>query len=212
MATKKSILVKNRILNCAEIVFAREGYKGASLREIASGAQCNQAMIHYYFGNKDKLYLEVFRSRWMPKELRVIETFKETIAAANDPTPAQLIEAYIRAYIDRELTDSEKQTQRLLIVREISNPGEAFRIVSEQINKPVTRIFLQHLENHLLEGTDEKRLTLNILAIYGMVYYFAYSHNMVSSITGREYSGEFKEELIHTLVDFSLNGMPLKSE
>ena len=210
MASKKSARVRDKILSCAEVLFAKEGFKGTSVRVIAEAAQCNQAMIHYYFGNKNNLYLEVFRSRWMPKELSVIQKFKDSIAQLENPTPAQLIEAYVRAYVDRSLTDAEKHTQRLLIVREIAAPGEAFKLVSEQINKPTTKIFMQHMRNHLAEGTNDEKLTLSILAIYGMVYYFTYSQNMVVSVTERAFNQTFKEELIRTIVEFSLQGMPLK--
>ena len=44
------------ILNAAEIVFARSGYDGASLREIASIADVAQALIHYHFKNKAQLF------------------------------------------------------------------------------------------------------------------------------------------------------------
>jgi AcrR family transcriptional regulator len=201
---------KEKILNCAETLFAREGFKGVSIREISTEAECNQAMIHYYFGNKENLYQEVFKSRWLYRELKVVQCFKEALAEISQPTPAQLIEAYARAYIDGPLTDPEKQIQRLLVVRELASPGEAFEFVLKQITRPITNIFLKHLKPFIREGTDEKSLIFNILAVYGIVYYFTYSITMVSKISRCEYNQELKQEMIRNVVAFSLKGLPLK--
>jgi len=57
---------KERILNEAEALFAQKGYHAVSVREITTAAECNLAAINYHFGNKQNLYMEVFRSRWIP--------------------------------------------------------------------------------------------------------------------------------------------------
>jgi TetR/AcrR family transcriptional regulator len=47
---------RERIIFSAESVFARKGFAGARTQEIASLANVNKAMIHYYFDSKEKLY------------------------------------------------------------------------------------------------------------------------------------------------------------
>jgi AcrR family transcriptional regulator len=44
------------ILMAARSLFAQNGYDGISLRDIASKADCNVALISRYFGNKDQLF------------------------------------------------------------------------------------------------------------------------------------------------------------
>lgn len=43
---------KERIFHAGRYLFAKRGYQGASLREIASLAQCDISLVHYYFGSK----------------------------------------------------------------------------------------------------------------------------------------------------------------
>ena len=203
-------LKKEKILDCAEALFAREGFKGVSIRRISAEAQCNQAMIHYYFGSKENLYQEVFKSRWLNRELKVVNCFKEALAKITNPSPAQVIEAYARAYVDGPLTDPEKQIQRLLVVRELASPSEAFKFVSEEIIWPFTHIFLKYLKPVIQETTDEKSLIFKILSVYGMIYYFTYSTAIVSQISQCEYNQEFKQKIIENVVEFSLHGLPLK--
>ena len=44
------------IISTAMKLFAQKGFEGTSVREIASGADVNPAMISYYFGSKEKLF------------------------------------------------------------------------------------------------------------------------------------------------------------
>lgn len=46
------------ILNHAICVFAQEGFVGASLRDIATSAGVPHSTINYYYGSKQKLFLE----------------------------------------------------------------------------------------------------------------------------------------------------------
>lgn len=54
---------KERILGAAEELFARNGFAGASLRELTAAAKVNLAAVNYHFGSKDNLVNEVFRRR-----------------------------------------------------------------------------------------------------------------------------------------------------
>jgi len=51
-ATKISL---EHILDSAQIVFAREGVQGSSIRAIAREAKCDPALIYYHFPNKEGL-------------------------------------------------------------------------------------------------------------------------------------------------------------
>jgi len=54
-----SLSVQENILKAAEAVFAQKGYAGTRISEIAKKGQVNQALIHYYYENKEKLYQAV---------------------------------------------------------------------------------------------------------------------------------------------------------
>ncbi len=73
-------LTKERILDTAEVLFAQKGYQAVSVREITSAARCNLAAVNYHFGKKENLYLEVFRSRWVPRATRIRESFRKAVA------------------------------------------------------------------------------------------------------------------------------------
>ncbi len=78
------------IVRAAEAVFARDGFRGASMAEIAAQAGVAKANIHYYFGTKQQLYravLEGILHDWLA----------ETDGIRADADPAQALGAYVRA-------------------------------------------------------------------------------------------------------------------
>jgi len=54
---------REAILDAAERAFAEFGYEGAAIRAIARDAGVNQAMIHYYFQNKEQLFSDAIARR-----------------------------------------------------------------------------------------------------------------------------------------------------
>ena len=198
---------KANILDSAEALFAKSGFRGVSIREITEAANCNNASVNYHFSNKKNLYLEVFLSRWLPREKAVIQDFEDTLKSFTNPGPSDVFEALARAYIDGPLTNSERQRQRLLIVQEIANQGEAFELLMERINRPLIETLLKYLKPFVKSHLSTENITLHILSLFGMVYYFTYSHSVVSRIIQKEYDSTFKEELIKHIAGLFMNGI-----
>src|SRR5437870_13751743 len=66
---------ERRILDAAHAVFVRRGTAGARMQEIATEAGVNQALLHYYFRNKEQLALAAFQRAgrgFMPAVVQVI--------------------------------------------------------------------------------------------------------------------------------------------
>ena len=52
-----------KILSAAESEFSERGFDGAGMKAISQRADVSQALLHYHFGNKDKLYEAVIAQR-----------------------------------------------------------------------------------------------------------------------------------------------------
>ena len=59
--TRASSQTRQRLLEAAAEVFAAEGFHTATVRQICARAKANVAAIHYHFGSKEELYLELLR-------------------------------------------------------------------------------------------------------------------------------------------------------
>lgn len=59
----KGVAKREEILTTALDVIAREGYSGASVRQLADAVGLSQAGLLHYFDSKDELFVEVLRKR-----------------------------------------------------------------------------------------------------------------------------------------------------
>jgi len=63
-ATNDRNHAKQALLDAAAEIFAAEGYHRGTVARICEKAGANGAAVNYYFGSKEKLYLEVWRQAW----------------------------------------------------------------------------------------------------------------------------------------------------
>jgi len=76
------------ILNAAEFIFARHGFRGATMQMIADEAGLPKANLHYYFASKEALYREVVE-RIFNVWLEAADSFETS------GSPAQALSRYI---------------------------------------------------------------------------------------------------------------------
>lgn len=82
------------ILRAAETCFARKGFYGASVNEIADLAGINKRMLYAYFDNKENLYRQVLFTVYQRMEAVEVELLRQ------DPHGVELIVAIITAYFE----------------------------------------------------------------------------------------------------------------
>lgn len=82
-----------RILKAAETVFARQGFKGARLMEIAEESGLPKANILYYFKSKEDIYCAVCQD--------ILETWLSALGDISaEDKPYDALQHYIRAKMD----------------------------------------------------------------------------------------------------------------
>ncbi|MEM6462979.1 MAG: TetR/AcrR family transcriptional regulator [Pseudomonadota bacterium] len=90
---------RKAILDAAERAFADFGFGGASIRAIARDADVNQAMVHYYYQNKDQLFSAVVARRSGEINTRR-ERALDRLFASEVPDLETLIEVLVRPTIE----------------------------------------------------------------------------------------------------------------
>lgn len=55
--------LEQRILETAEKLFLEKGFAGVSTTDIARAVGCNQALVHYYYRTKEKLFRGIFENK-----------------------------------------------------------------------------------------------------------------------------------------------------
>jgi AcrR family transcriptional regulator len=91
---------RERIINAAYHVLAEKGYEATTLREISRAADAAQGLIHYYFGGKDQLLVEVLKA----VEARYNQTLDQLAQQATTTDPLQII---LQEPVDRIIEEPE---------------------------------------------------------------------------------------------------------
>ena len=77
---------RRAILDAARDAFAEKGYDNSSIRAIANRAGVDPALIHHYFGTKDKLFLACIDAPVDPQQM-----IARIVAAPRDRIGVQLV-------------------------------------------------------------------------------------------------------------------------
>jgi len=117
----KGIVKREEILTKALEVIAREGYRGASVKELAEAVGLSQTGLLHYFDSKDELFTEILRMR----DKLDLETYREEagvdplriflrVMRHNAEVPG-LVELYTRLAV--EASDHNHPAHRFFIER-----------------------------------------------------------------------------------------------
>ena len=114
MATRKiqqrTIDTRAAIMQAGAELFASKGYAATGVREIAQAAGCNQALVSYHFGGKEKLYDAILGE--------CIDSLVDAVAAYEkraDSPFRSLVHGFAHAFSGRENLVA-------IILREYLNP------------------------------------------------------------------------------------------
>jgi AcrR family transcriptional regulator len=124
---------KDRILDVAERLFARDGFEATSLRAITAEAQVNLAAVNYHFQSKEALVQAVIGRRMGPvntQRLVLLDAYEA--ASAGAPLPLeQILDAFLRPIV--EMVGSYAREFVPLLGRLYTEPGDfAARLYKQQ--------------------------------------------------------------------------------
>jgi len=122
----RSEITRQRILEAAELVFAKRGLQGARIREIAAAAKVNGATIYTYYRSKRLLYEAVLERGVLPLQELVVK-----FSASRGVSEAeQLLRAVIEHLAERPRLSS-------LIYLEVISEGSYLPQLARQWFRPL---------------------------------------------------------------------------
>jgi AcrR family transcriptional regulator len=120
---------RETILIAARQQFAERGYDGATIRSIAAAAGVDPALVHHYFGSKDRLFLAALRLEVDPSAI---------VADVLAGGPEGLAERLVRRLLDAWESDPDGLGATLSgLIRSALTHEEAARMVREYITRTV---------------------------------------------------------------------------
>lgn len=171
--SKKLSDTYERILNCAETLFARQGYDGTSTRQIASEAGISIQTLHYHCKSKFNLYKAVIERVIVP----VTEITSRHIEEMEKLAPGDN-EAVLKKFgmvIDDVFDEFYRNPNYpLLLFRQWLEQDSTLRAVQWDQMAPVFRLWAKKIEGRvgkdMEEGIDTQLLFLFLSWIYSGLF------------------------------------------
>jgi TetR/AcrR family transcriptional regulator, upper aerobic nicotinate degradation pathway regulator len=170
---------RDRILDAAVKVFAQRGLGGGRIGVISRTARSNERMIYYYFGSKEKLFIEVlekiYRDMWEAESALELDM--------SDPVAA--LKAIVRFTMNHYLTHPEMlallNNENLHRGRYVSK-SKAMKDLSSPALDLMQRVYRRGVERGLFRrGIRPLHIYLSILALN---YFYVSNRYTLSAFLG----------------------------
>lgn len=171
---------KEVILESAIKLFSENGYDGTSVRDIASAAGVNVAMISYYFGSKEKLFESMVEYR-----ASFLKTIFSKLVSNMELSSIEKIDIVIDQTIERKFSNSQFHH---LLHRELSMEArpQCKEVISDILLKN-----LSHVKSIIKKGIANGEFNpvdveLTITTLIGTIHYLLTSDTMCRKILGKK--------------------------
>jgi len=175
---------RQRIIDAAQFLFAKNGYSGVSMRQITMRAKANVASIHYHLGSKEQLLLEVLRRGAGP----LVEKRNANLDALERPYE---LEDVILAFVSPVFGDEVKASAKQLIFGELrarlmfENSKLVERMLSELFDDSTKR-FIEALRE-CLPKLPEKDIYFRFHYLLGAMTYTMSGLGRVKTLSAGRY-------------------------
>jgi AcrR family transcriptional regulator len=189
---------RRQILETATALFARQGFKGTTTREIAELAQVNEAIIFRHFSTKEDLYWAVLEHKCeQGGERQIIAEY-----LAGDAPPEETFAGLARAFL--RFRQKDASLGRLLLFSALEHHKLSERFFRTHI-ADLYEITAQYIRKQIQAGRF--RVVDPLLAargFWGMVVY----HFLIQELFGAKHYQEFDlGEASQAIADLWLNGV-----
>jgi AcrR family transcriptional regulator len=185
------------IIKAASEVFARNGFRGTTTRDLAAHAEVNEAIIFRHFNTKQELYRAILEEKVIQGRDARCEEVQHLATAGNDE---EFFENVGRQFLERHETDSTFMRLLMFSALEGHELSEMF-LSSVAGRDPLSSYIQRRMDDGAFRRMDP---SLAARAILGM--FVAYIQ--MQEIFGQKKVKTFdRDEVVKTFVSIFLAGM-----
>lgn len=146
--SQRSLETRARILDAGELLFARGGFEGTSMRDIASAAGVPVALVNFHGGTKEDFFATIVARRADILARHRLEALDAARADGGMPDLRGILACFIRPYLDLAATGGPQWTAYARLIAHVS-ADERWRPISERCFDPTVKVFMDELRQLL---------------------------------------------------------------
>lgn len=168
---------RKNLFRAAIKVFAKKGYRDATIREICKTAgSSNINSINYYFGSKEGLYREIL-------ELIFSEYDKYDSADAASRSPEEQLKAFITNFCIMLYKDDEFTSDiTAIFVAEMTKPSPFIEELVDTYNRPRIKRHLKMIRGLIGNDASENMVRDCLVSVSGQLLYFSFAWPVFSRL------------------------------
>ena len=172
---------RSKLLEAAGPIFAEKGYDGATVREICDRAGLNVASVNYYFGDKERLYIETVKQAGRRRE----ESAPYPQWSPGTPATTKLHE-YVLTMLTRMLRSETAAWQRGLMMREMLRPSKACEELVRDYIRPDFEL-IHGIVSELVDARVPQHVRNQIaFSVVGQCLHYRVAGDVVGMLVGSE--------------------------
>ncbi len=192
---------RQRLLEVAGEVFAEQGFRAATVREICKRAGANLAAVNYYFRDKENLYLTFLRYSFD----KVIKAYPPDLDLKPGANAEQRLRTFILSFLLRILDGDRLAWYSKLMAREMIEPTPALDVMTEEAFRPMNNMLTSILEDILGDKVSQEALNLCKASIAGQCLLYYHARPVISRILPEQKYGRGDiERLAEHITRFSM--------
>lgn len=192
---------RQRLLEAAGEVFAEQGFRAATIRDICAKAEANVAAVNYHFGDKQKLYAEVLKYAYERSRTK----FPSDMGLGPDATAAQRLGGFVRALVQRILDRDRLAWHGTLMFREMIEPTEALRTVVEEGIRPEFERLRTIVRDLLGHEAEPEQILQCVWSVTGQCLFYYHAKHIIGILRpAGAYSDDDLQRIADHVTAFSL--------
>ncbi len=201
---KSTDSTQQKLLTVACEVFAENGFKNTTVRDICNRAEVNVAAINYHFGNKEKLYEAV----WENSNRAAVKNRMDELDLARTDAPEKRIRLFVKTLLRNILDQNRPEWDFRIVAHEMISPTASFDIIVDRAIRPGF-LFLKELVQEMLgEDAPKEKVEKCALSIVGQCLYYRFANPVVRRILPEQtFDEKGLDELADHITEFSLSAL-----
>jgi AcrR family transcriptional regulator len=156
-------------------IFARLGYQKATIREICAAAGVNVAAVNYYFGDKQRLYVETVNRAYQLRSSQIpLPDWPQDASAEARFT------GFVLTLVRRMVVLEEAPWESQLLVREVLHPTDACKTLVERYFRPQMDLLIDILGELLPVQVPLSRRRKIAFSVVGQCMFYRVAGDVVS--------------------------------
>ena len=203
IAPDEQAQTRQQLLEAAGAVFAERGFRNTTVREICQRAKANIAAVNYHFGDKEQLYLEVFRYS-QQKELERYPLAPKAGALS----PEKKLRAFVHSLLLRIFDTGEAAWHGQLMLREMVEPTAALDFVVAEKIRPLSGQLRGLVAEILGCPVNDARVRPCSFSVVSQCIFYCHCRPVVERLhPDQSFDPKALEQLAEHITKFSLAGL-----